>query len=146
MELFIKQSPARRPHEIVLWVWHIKWFLSIITRTHRRTNQDEKWFMHASASCFTLGCLWNEPVHEIMVPLAHATSEGSDEPAHPHSLADKKKNGRKSLSFTVRVYSNLQLRFFTQFHEKLFCMQTTKAQISQHTCAVLPIISGKYES
>ena len=25
--------------------------------------------------------------HEIMVPLAHATSEGSDEPAHPHSLA-----------------------------------------------------------
>ena len=24
---------------------------------------------------------------EIMVPLAHATSEGSDEPAHPHSLA-----------------------------------------------------------
>ena len=23
----------------------------------------------------------------IMVPLAHATSEGSDEPAHPHSLA-----------------------------------------------------------
>ena len=26
-------------------------------------------------------------VHEIMVPLAHATSEGSDEPAHPHSLA-----------------------------------------------------------
>ena len=28
----------------------------------------------------------NEPVHEIMVPLAHATSEDSDEPAHPHSL------------------------------------------------------------
>ena len=66
---------------------HIKRFLWIITRTHRRTNQDEKWFMHASASCFTLGCLWNKPVHEIMVPLAHATSEGSNEPAHPHSLA-----------------------------------------------------------
>ena len=80
-------SLARRPHEIVLWVLHIKWFLWIITRTHRHTNQDEKWFMHASASCFTLGCRWNEPFHEIMVPLTHATSEGSDEPAHPHSLA-----------------------------------------------------------
>ena len=75
-------SLARRPHEIVLWFLHIKWFLWIITRTHRRTNQDEKWFMHASASYFKLGYLWNEPVHEIMVPLAHATSEGSDEPAH----------------------------------------------------------------
>ena len=31
--------------------------------------------------------VYDEPVHEIMVPLAHATSEGSDEPAHPHSLA-----------------------------------------------------------
>ena len=80
-------SLARRPHEIVLSVLHIKWFLWIITRTHRRTNQDEKWFIHASESYFTSGCLWNEPVHEIMVPLAHATSEGSDEPAHPHSLA-----------------------------------------------------------
>ena len=47
-------SLAQRPHEIVLWVLHIKWFLWIITRTHGRTNQDEKWFMHASASCFTL--------------------------------------------------------------------------------------------
>ena len=27
-------SLARRPHEIVLWVLHIKWFLWIITRTH----------------------------------------------------------------------------------------------------------------
>ena len=52
------------------------------------------------------------------------------------------KNGRKSLSFTVRVYLNLQLRFFTQFREKLFSMQTTKAQISQRICAVLPIISA----
>ena len=76
-------SLARRPHEIVLSVLHIKWFLWIITRTHRRTNQDEKWFKHASESYFIL----NEPVHEIMVPLAHAASEGSDEPAHPHSLA-----------------------------------------------------------
>ena len=39
-------SLARRPHEIVLWVLHIKWFLWTITRTHRRTNQDEKWFLH----------------------------------------------------------------------------------------------------
>ena len=31
-----------------------------------------------------------------MVPLAHATSEGSDEPAHPHSLADKKKMVEKA--------------------------------------------------
>ena len=49
----------------------------------------------------------------------------------------KEKNGRKGLSFTVRVYLNLQLSFFTQFREKLFCMKTTKAQISQRTCAVL---------
>ena len=38
---------------------------------------------------------------------------------------------KKSLSFTVRVYLNLQLSFFTKFREKLFCMQTTKALISQ---------------
>ena len=61
-------------------------------------------------------------------------------------LKDKKKNGRKGLSFTVRVYLNLQLRVFTQFREKLFSMQTTKAQISQRTYAVLPIISRKYDS
>ena len=57
-----------------------------------------------------------------MVPLAHATSEGSGEPAHPHSLARG---------------INARISFFTQFSEKLFCMQTTKAQISQRTCAVL---------
>ena len=34
-----------------------------------------------------IGLLMNEPVHEIMVPLAHATSEGSDEPAHLQYLA-----------------------------------------------------------
>ena len=45
------------------------------------------WFLHAFASCFTLGCRWNESVHDIMLPLAHATSEGSDGPAHPPSLA-----------------------------------------------------------
>ena len=56
------------------------------------------------------------------------------------------KNGRKSLSFTVPVYLNLQFSFFTHFREKLFCMQTTKAQISQRTCAVLPIIARKYDS
>ena len=43
--------------------------------------------MHAFASCFTMGCQRNESVHEIMLPLAHAASEGSDEPAHPLSLA-----------------------------------------------------------
>ena len=37
------------------------------------------------------------------------------------------------------------LAFFTQFREKLFCMQTTKAQISQRISAVLPIISKKYD-
>ena len=47
------------------------------------------------------------------VPLAHAISEGSDEPAYPHSLA-RGINAHiqgKSLSFTVRVYLNLQLSF-----------------------------------
>ena len=28
-----------------------------------------------------------EPAHEIMVLITQATSEGSGEPAHPHSLA-----------------------------------------------------------
>ena len=32
---------------------------------------------------------------------------------------------------------SVYLSFFTQFREKLFCMQTTKAQISQRTCTVL---------
>ena len=27
------------------------------------------------------------PVHEIMVPIAYASSEGSDEPAHPRKIA-----------------------------------------------------------
>ena len=29
----------------------------------------------------------NKPVHEIMVPIAYASSEGSDEPAHPRKIA-----------------------------------------------------------
>ena len=41
---------------------------------------------------------------------------------------------------------NLQLRVFTQFREKLFSMQITKAQIIQRTYAVLQIISRKYDS
>ena len=47
----------------------------------------------------------------------------------------RKKWSKKPLVY--RVYLNLQLRFFTQFREKLFSMQTTKAQISQlrHACA-----------
>ena len=36
------------------------------------------------------------------------------------------KTGRKSLSFTVRVYLNLQLSFFTQFLEKRFLYANTK--------------------
>ena len=46
-------------------------------------------------------------------------------------LSDKKKNGRKSLSFTVRVYLNLHLSFFTQFREKLFvCKQQRRRSAS----------------
>ena len=52
--------------------------------TYAKTHKPRyKLILNASASCFTLGC----QVHEIMVPLAHATSEVSDKPAHPHSLA-----------------------------------------------------------
>ena len=36
---------------------------------------------------FTYLILWNKPVHKIMVPIAYASSEGSDEPAHPRKIA-----------------------------------------------------------
>ena len=38
-------------------------------------------------SIFTYLFSWNKPVHEIMVPIAYASSEGSDEPAHPRKIA-----------------------------------------------------------
>ena len=45
---------------------------------------------HTYAQTHKLRCfchaLRTESAHE-MLPLAHAASEGSDEPAHPHSLA-----------------------------------------------------------
>ena len=89
-----------------------------------------------------------------MVPLAHATSEVSDEPAHPHSLArgitahiqiegtclkldlkshwvasDKKnKCSKKRL-----VYDPSILKFATSYIKKLDCVvcKTTQAQISR---------------
>ena len=36
---------------------------------------------------FTYLISWNKPVHEIMVPIAYASSGGSDEPAHPRKIA-----------------------------------------------------------
>ena len=36
---------------------------------------------------FTYLISWNKPVHKIMVPIAYASSEGSDEPAHPRKIA-----------------------------------------------------------
>ena len=36
---------------------------------------------------FTYLISWNKPVHEIVVPIAYANSEGSDEPAHPRKIA-----------------------------------------------------------
>ena len=36
---------------------------------------------------FTYLISWNKPVHKIMVPIAHASSEGSDEPVHPRKIA-----------------------------------------------------------
>ena len=56
-------------------------------RDLQRLCAHVNWFLHVFASRFTLGCRWNESVHEIMLPLAHAASEGSDGPAHPPSLA-----------------------------------------------------------
>ena len=38
-------------------------------------------------SIFTYLFSWNKPVHEIMVPIAYASSEGSAEPAHPWKIA-----------------------------------------------------------
>ena len=35
---------------------------------------------------FTLVFSWNKPVHELIVPIAYASSEGSDEPAHPRKI------------------------------------------------------------
>ena len=51
-------------------------------------------------ACFCI-MLYVDQVHEIMVPLAHATSEVSDEPAHPHSLARGITAHIHSDSFTV---------------------------------------------
>ena len=45
--------------------------------SHRRTNKDFCMLPHH--------VLRTESAHE-MLPLAHAGSGGSDEPAHPHSL------------------------------------------------------------
>ena len=45
-----------------------------------------------------------------------------------------------------RLCTCIQHCVFTQFREKLFSMQTTKAQISQRTNAVLPIISRRPEN
>ena len=36
---------------------------------------------------FTYLISWNKPVHKIMVPFAYASSEGSDELAHPRKIA-----------------------------------------------------------
>ena len=35
---------------------------------------------------FTYLISLNKPVHEIMLPIAYASSEGSDEPAHPRKI------------------------------------------------------------
>ena len=35
---------------------------------------------------FTYLISWNKPVHEIMLPIAYASSEGSDQPAHPRKI------------------------------------------------------------
>ena len=37
---------------------------------------------------FTYLISWNKPVQEIMVPIAYASSEGSDEPGHPWKMAN----------------------------------------------------------
>ena len=53
--------------------------------SHVRTDAQTKIYIEF---CMLLRhVLHNEPVHEIMVPLEHATSECSDEPAHPYRLA-----------------------------------------------------------
>ena len=36
---------------------------------------------------FTYLISWKKPVHEIMVPIAYASSEGLDEPVHPRKIA-----------------------------------------------------------
>ena len=53
--------------------------------SHVRTDAQTKM---KSDLCMLLHHALHWAVYETsMVPLAHATSEGSDEPAHPHSLA-----------------------------------------------------------
>ena len=41
---------------------------------------------------FTYLFSWNKPVHEIMVPIAYASSEGPDKPAHPRKIASAWRN------------------------------------------------------
>ena len=53
---------------------------------------------------------------------------------------------KKPLVYRPCIFKFATSLFYPLFREKLFSMQTTKAQISQRTCAVLPIISRKYDS
>ena len=71
--LTIHSPIARRPHEIELWVLHIK-MIPVDHHTYAQTKMNQ-------------ACLHWAVYETSQLPLAHATSEGSDEPAHPHSLA-----------------------------------------------------------
>ena len=55
-----------------------------------------------------------------------------------------RKNGRKSLSFTVRIYLNLQLSFFLPNSARNFFV--CKQQRRRSASTVLPIISRKYQT
>ena len=74
-------SLARRPHEMYYESYTLN---DSCGSSHVRKDAQTKM---KSDLCTLLHALHWAPVHEIMVPLAHATSEGSDEPVHLHSLA-----------------------------------------------------------
>ena len=67
------------PHETTYGrSWEFMITEIVYAQTH---NPSIIWLYHDSRSWW-MAFPWNKPVHEIMVPIAYASSEGSDEPVH----------------------------------------------------------------
>ena len=87
-----------RSRRACLSSWNCTWkalrvhYRIMYAQTHIHVPRN-KLIVHVARFCilmnliFTYLISWNKPVHEIMLPIAYASSEGSDEPAHPRKIA-----------------------------------------------------------